>query len=208
MPPARGSPLSYPRVWASGIAVVSAANPGGQGGTIALHIKGPEVCNNTIDEDCDGHLNDPDVCSTPVNRLPTANAGADQTVSVGTLVTLNGSASSDPDGDPLSFQGSFVARSAGSTATLTSATTVSPAFTVDAPGEYRLRLVVSDGQLSSTADLVIVSTLNSAPVANAGPDQTGQVGNTLLLNGAGSTGLWATVSVNGEGVEGNHFSGR
>lgn len=40
----------------------------------------------------------------PPNQLPVANAGADQTVQAGTNVTLNGSGSTDPDGDPLAFQ--------------------------------------------------------------------------------------------------------
>src|SRR5713226_2347024 len=42
-----------------------------------------------------------------VNHPPIANAGADQTIECagpgGTLVTLNGSNSSDPDGDVLNF---------------------------------------------------------------------------------------------------------
>ena len=172
----------------SGIAVVKAANPGQQGGTIALRIKGPEVCGNTIDEDCDGQLNDPDVC-TPVNHAPTAHAGPDQTVPVGSLVTLDGSGSSDPDGNPLSFQWTLSARPNESLTSLTNATTVAPSFTVDTTGTYHIQLQVSDGHLSSTTDLVIVSTLNSAPVADAGSDQTGQVGNTLLLTGAGSTDI-------------------
>ena len=37
------------------------------------------------------------------NRLPKASAGADQTVSAGQFVTLDGSSSSDPDHDQLSY---------------------------------------------------------------------------------------------------------
>jgi len=36
-----------------------------------------------------------------VNIIPLANAGADQTINEGVIVTLNGTTSTDPDSDPL-----------------------------------------------------------------------------------------------------------
>ena len=65
----------------------------------------------------------------------------------------------------------FLTRPLGSTAVLTAPTTPFPRFTPDVSGTYRVRLVVNDGQSSSLADTVIVSTVNGPPVANAGPDQ-------------------------------------
>ena len=50
---------------------------------------------------------------------PVANAGPGQTVTIGTTVTLNGSGSSDADGNPLTYLWSFVSIPAGSGATLT-----------------------------------------------------------------------------------------
>jgi hypothetical protein len=38
-----------------------------------------------------------------INRPPTSNAGSDQTIYTGTVVTLDGAASFDPDGDPLTY---------------------------------------------------------------------------------------------------------
>jgi hypothetical protein len=122
------------------------------------------------------------------NRPPTANAGPDQTKHVGQLVTLDGSTSSDPDGDPITFCWSFSARPDGSAAALSDPTAAKPTFTPDRSGEYRLTLVVTDAKSAlSVPDEVIISTTNSAPVAIAGPDQTFEgVGMTVTLNGSGS----------------------
>src|SRR5262249_1576140 len=78
------------------------------------------------------------------NRPPIANAGADQTVYATQVVTLDGSASSDPDGQPLTYRWSFVSRPAGSIASLTDAASVRPTFVPDRDGDYVVRLVVND----------------------------------------------------------------
>lgn len=120
-------------------------------------------------------------CAT--NGAPVANAGAAATVRVGELATLSGAASSDPDGNPLTYAWSFTSRPAGSVATLSSTSAVSPTFTADRAGSYVLQLVVSDGSLTSAPASVTVSTRNSAPVANAGADQTARVGVAVTLDG-------------------------
>jgi hypothetical protein len=169
----------------AGVTIVDATNPGGHIGSIAFHVKEREICGNQVDEDCDGQVDDPDTC-VPVNHAPIANAGADQTALVSTTVHLDGTASSDPDGNSLTFRWNFVSKPATSAAALTDATTPVPSFVIDKAGTYTLQLLVSDGSLSST-DTVIVSTNNSAPVANAGSDQTGQVGTTVTLDGSASS---------------------
>lgn len=62
----------------------------------------------------DGALMDSEVVTITVNnvnRAPVADAGADETMHVGTLVTLNGSASSDPDGDyPLTYAWNIISK--------------------------------------------------------------------------------------------------
>lgn len=172
----------------SGVVAVTATNPGGQSGSIALRIQGqgPEVCGNTVDENCNGQIDDPATC-TFVNSPPVAQAGPDQTQLVGTTVLLDGTGSSDPDGDALSFTWSLASKPSGSVATLSGTTSTTPTFVIDKAGAYTIRLVVSDGTLSSSVAIVIVSTSNSAPVARAGDDRSGQVGNTLTLDGSGST---------------------
>lgn len=102
------------------------------------------------------------------NELPVANAGQDQTVTLGSGVALNGSASTDPDNgpQPLSYTWQFITVPANSTlqnANLIGANTAQPSFTSDVPGEYRLSLTVSDG-VSSGVDKVIVTVISSTPV--------------------------------------------
>jgi len=59
----------------------------------------PEVCNGE-DDDCDAETDEGCVFNNP----PAANAGSNQTVVEGVTVTLDGSESSDPDGDTISYQ--------------------------------------------------------------------------------------------------------
>ena len=80
----------------------------------------------------------------------------------------------------------LTARLAGSAAALVNANTVAPGFTVDRAGSYTITLVVNDGKTDSAPDSVVISTLNSAPVANAGPGPDRPVGNTVTLDGRGS----------------------
>jgi hypothetical protein len=136
------------------------------------------------------------------NRPPVANAGPDQTVAVGQVVALNGGGSTDPDGQTLTYAWSFVSRPDGSTAALSSAATVNPTFLPDRQGDYIIRLIVNDGALDSAPDTVQISTRNSPPVANAGPDQQAFVGQPVALDGSASsdvdgdplTYLWRVTS--------------
>ncbi|MFD3392147.1 PKD domain-containing protein [Alteromonas macleodii] len=129
------------------------------------------------------------VIAATANSAPVANAGNDQNASTGTVVTLNGSASSDADGDTLSYTWSLTSFPSGSNASLTNPTNVSPTFTVDVDGTYVAQLIVNDGTVDSAADTVsvIAATANSAPVANAGNDQNVMAGTTVYLDGSGST---------------------
>jgi hypothetical protein len=121
------------------------------------------------------------------NSAPVAHAGPDQTVPVGTTVPLDGSGSSDSDGDALTYQWSFQRVPVGSVAALSEATAVNPRFDVDRAGIYEVQLRVSDGRLASEIDIVIVSTQNSAPVAKAGADQTVPLGAAVALDGSQSS---------------------
>jgi RHS repeat-associated protein len=137
------------------------------------------------------------------NSAPVANAGPDQTVFVTQTVTLDGSKSSDVDGDPLTYSWSFTSVPSGSAAILSDPSAVKPTFVVDKPGIYLVQLIVNDGYVDSLPDSVTISTENSKPVANAGADQTVYVTDTVQLDGSKSTDVdgdllsykWSFVSV-------------
>jgi hypothetical protein len=121
------------------------------------------------------------------NTAPVADAGPDQTVQVTDIVQLDGSDSTDVDGDLLTFRWSILTQPVGSTATLDDATSVMPTFVADAPGSYEIELIVNDGTVESAPDTVTITTINSPPVADAGPDQTVFVTQTVLLDGTNSS---------------------
>ena len=136
------------------------------------------------------------------NTIPVADAGPDQTVARGSTVNLDGSASSDGDGDSLSFSWEFLSIPSGSAATLSGEDTVNPQFVADLPGEYQARLIVNDGTADSPESTVLISTGNSAPTADAGGDQTAFVGDVVTFDGSLSSDVdgdpitysWSVIS--------------
>ena len=85
--------------------------------------------------------------SVPPNTAPTANAGLDRTVPVGQGVTFDGSGSTDPDDDPLTYHWAF---GDGTTATGAVVTHI-----YATSGIYTVTLTVSDGQLDDTDTVII-----------------------------------------------------
>jgi hypothetical protein len=125
------------------------------------------------------------IIAISANPPPTANAGSNQTVATGSVVQLDGSSSSDLDGDKLAYTWSLMVTPAGSKASLSNTGIANPTFTADAPGTYVAQLAVSDG--TSTASAQVTITANSIPVANAGPNQTVATGVTVQLDGSKSS---------------------
>lgn len=123
----------------------------------------------------------------PPNTVPIANAGSDQHVFIGEIATLDGSASSDLDGDALTYQWSIISAPIGSASVLSDAAAVMPTLTIDAHGSYELQLIVNDGTVDSAPDTVILTVDNVRPVAHAGPDQAVRIGDTAALDGSASS---------------------
>jgi len=120
------------------------------------------------------------------NAVPVADAGEDQEVFAGSAciatVTLDGTGSSDVDGDDLSYRwyagGELIAEGA------------TPSIELGG-GEHRITLIVNDGIEDSEPDEVVVTVVcNAVPVADAGEDQEVFTGSACVamvtLDGSGS----------------------
>ena len=123
------------------------------------------------------------------NVAPVANAGIDRSAAPNGTITLDGTASRDPNNTSVTYSWRIVQQPPGSNPVLSNATSATPTFRADIPGVYVLALTCSDGSLSSTVDQVTitVATGNLPPVANAGPDQTVTAGQQVTLDGSGSS---------------------
>ncbi len=145
-----------------------------------------------------------------VPKPPVADAGSDQTLSDADTdtveaVTLDGSASYDPDGSITAYEwieGDTV---------LGTAEVITCNFTV---GTHNVTLTVTDNDNLTDSDEVIITVeVNNAPTANAGPDRSVCVNETLTFDGFGSSDIDGTITsynwdfgdeATGEGVTSTH----
>ncbi len=139
-----------------------------------------------------GGLQSADTCLVNVlwiNQPPAANAGTDLSVNEATMVTLNGSSSSDPDGFALNYD--WIQMS-GTPVALSSRYAVQPTFLapgVSEAGEtltFQLTVTDSGGLQARDSCVVNVVWVNQPPVADAGPDQNVNEGVSVSLDGTGS----------------------
>lgn len=111
--------------------------------------------------------------STFSNTAPVANAGTDQTIDcaplAGSTITLDGSTSTDADGDSLTYSWSNGATTPAQTLAL-------------APGTHTFTLTVNDGKGGSSSDNVVI-TINADVTAPVLTVPTALVVNATVLGG-------------------------
>jgi hypothetical protein len=140
-----------------------------------------------------------------INQPPVANAGSDQEVTEGDEVTLDGTGSSDPEGESVTYTWLPPAE-----ITLSDIHSATPSFTapeVNVNTDFTIGLRVNDGVVTSSVDHVSIRVLqiNVAPVAHAGADQTVNERELVMLDGSASadfdndvlTYQWASLQSTG-----------
>ncbi len=136
-----------------------------------------------------------------LNTAPLAHAGEDLVVNERESGMLDGTASSDANGDPLTYLWN------SEYLTLDDVTSATPAFVapeVHADTTVWVSLVVNDGMVDSEPDSVQVTIkqVNRIPVANAGVNVTVNGGEQITFDGSGSydpEGAVLTYSWSAEG---------
>ncbi|HVG85147.1 MAG TPA: PKD domain-containing protein, partial [Vicinamibacterales bacterium] len=159
---ANGDTLTYTWTLVSRPAgsVAAPVNPGSATPTLTPDVPGLYVVELVVSDGVLSSAPDSVVVTAGdpnVNLAPVANAGPRQrNVAIGQTVVLDGSKSYDPNGTALTYTWTFKSKPKKSTATLQDATTVAPNFVPDVRGNYVVQLVVSDGELTSVASIVMI----------------------------------------------------
>jgi len=146
---------------------LSHAYPAGQAGPFTVRV--------TVRDDDGGAGTAEATVTVEVNRAPVANAGPAASGAEGSAVAFDGSHSSDPDGNPLTYSWDFGDGSSGSGPT--------PSHTYADNGTYAVKLTVSDGSLSAEATTSAVIS-NVAPAVSALADATLHLGETYAADGS------------------------
>jgi hypothetical protein len=159
--------------------------------TFTPDMEGPYVLRLVVNDGVsDSAVSSVTITAVAGNIAPVADAGPDQNVVTGATVTLDGSGSHDPNGDPLTYAWTTLSKPAGSIATLQNANGVMPDFTPDVAGNYIFGLIVTDNNAAQsgedTVTIIAKAGGNVPPVADAGPDQNVVTGSTVTLDGSGS----------------------
>ena len=136
-----------------------------------------------------GHsVTDSVLISVSADEIPVADAGPDQSVDEGTVVSFDGAGSSDDLGID-NYTWTIVELDV-------EMYEVAPEYTFDQPGTYHVELVVEDtiGQASLPDEMIVTVADVTDPTADAGADQEVDMGTEVTFDGTGSDDNVAVVS--------------
>ena len=134
--------------------------------TTSLKVTATTVSGTTLN----AGLSEVEAWGSAVEALPTAVAGSAQTVASGATVQLDGSASSDPEGQPLTYKWT---QTAGPSVSLSSTAAAKPTFTAPTgPANLTFSLTVTAGSRTSAPASVQVDVAAAVGSANVAPQAT------------------------------------
>ena len=156
----------------------------------------------------DGQLSKSDdvtITVDPQNQPPTVNAGPDQTIALPSNATLNGTITDDGFPAPSTVTSLWTVVSGPGTVTFADPTLAETTATFSEAGLYELKLMATDGELTSHDEVKInVHPENHAPTVNSGADQIISLPADAQLSGTATddgwpygstlTTLWTVVS--------------
>ncbi len=154
----------------------------------------------------------------PTNAAPIVNAGANQTITLPASATLSGTVTDDGlPNPPAAVTTAWSKVSGPGTVTFGNAAATNTTVSFSAAGTYVLQLTANDGALSGSGQTTVTvqaAAANTAPVVNAGPNQTITLPAAATLSGsvtddglpnppAAVTTAWSKVSGPGTVTFGN-----
>lgn len=134
--------------------------------------------------------------NTSNNQAPIVDAGVNKVGFIGQTISLDGSASTDPDGDDDFLTGEQWTQLAGPSVEIIDGTEEVAFFTAHALGVYRFRLEISDG-VSSGQDEVTVAVVEPARVSSGlRALYTFQEGSGTQVNDVSDVGTQLDLTIN------------
>jgi hypothetical protein len=127
-----------------------------------------EDCNDGIDNDGDGLIDQADPDCAPVNSSPSVDAGSSVGGNEGSVIALDGTVS-DLDNDPLTTAWTYTAGAdvdAGATCSFADPSAIDTLITCTDDGTYTATLTANDGVNASVFDTTTVTVANVAPSVN------------------------------------------
>ena len=130
------------------------------------------------------------------NAPPVANAGANQSVLIGATVTLDGSATTDANNDPINYTWSILQRPAASTAALTSTGGVKTTFVPEAAGIYVITLTASDGKSNSAvATTTVTASASNLTIASTSYSNGGTIPLRIAATAVGGSNISPQLNI-------------